>query len=84
MTLPMVVPDPSLPGRVTIWEVGPRDGLQNESCVIDTQTKILRSDALRGASNPQVDKIEKLLDCSLKTNTLHFFQYKLSNRENNL
>jgi hydroxymethylglutaryl-CoA lyase len=40
MTLPMVVPDPSLPGRVTIWEVGPRDGLQNESCVIDTQTKI--------------------------------------------
>ena len=40
MTLPIVVPDPSLPGRVTIWEVGPRDGLQNESCVIDTQTKI--------------------------------------------
>lgn len=40
MTLPMVVPDPGLPPRVTIWEVGPRDGLQNESGVIDTATKI--------------------------------------------
>ena len=28
MTLPMVVPDPTLPERVTIYEVGPRDGLQ--------------------------------------------------------
>ena len=49
MTLPMVVPDPSLPGRVTIWEVGPRDGLQNESCVIDTQTKIEFIDRLSAA-----------------------------------
>ena len=40
MTLPMVVPDPSLPARVRIWEVGPRDGLQNESGVIDTAVKI--------------------------------------------
>ncbi len=40
MTLPMVVPDPSLPVRVTIWEVGPRDGLQNESAVIATATKV--------------------------------------------
>jgi hydroxymethylglutaryl-CoA lyase len=49
MTLPMVVPDPSLPGRVTIWEVGPRDGLQNESCVIDTRTKIEFIDRLSAA-----------------------------------
>lgn len=49
MTLPMVVPDPSLPGRVTIWEVGPRDGLQNESCVIDTQTKVEFIDRLSAA-----------------------------------
>ena len=28
--LPMTVPDPRLPERVTIYEVGPRDGLQNE------------------------------------------------------
>lgn len=40
MSLPMVVRDASLPSRVTIWEVGPRDGLQNESGVIDTATKI--------------------------------------------
>ena len=49
MTLPMVLPDPSLPGRVTIWEVGPRDGLQNESCVIDTQTKVEFIDRLSEA-----------------------------------
>ena len=49
MKLPMVVPDPSLPGRVTIWEVGPRDGLQNESGVIDTQTKIEFIDRLSAA-----------------------------------
>ena len=36
----MVVRDPSLPAHVRIWEVGPRDGLQNESGVIDTATKI--------------------------------------------
>nr|MCW2728635.1 hydroxymethylglutaryl-CoA lyase [Aeromicrobium sp.] len=31
MTRPMVVRDPALPEAVTIYEVGPRDGLQNES-----------------------------------------------------
>jgi hydroxymethylglutaryl-CoA lyase len=40
MSLPMVVRDPSLPSEVTIWEVGPRDGLQNESGLIDTPTKV--------------------------------------------
>ncbi|MBM3686359.1 MAG: hydroxymethylglutaryl-CoA lyase, partial [Actinobacteria bacterium] len=49
MTLPMVVPDPSLPTHVMIWEVGPRDGLQNESGVIDTATKIELIDRLAGA-----------------------------------
>jgi hydroxymethylglutaryl-CoA lyase len=39
MSLPQVVADPSLPRRVTIYEVGPRDGLQNESAVISTRTK---------------------------------------------
>jgi hydroxymethylglutaryl-CoA lyase len=29
-----------LPGRVTIWEVGPRDGLQNEKTAIDLDTKL--------------------------------------------
>ncbi len=49
MTLPMVVRDPSLPARVTIWEVGPRDGLQNEPGVIDTATKIEFIDRLADA-----------------------------------
>ncbi|MFM1967095.1 MAG: hydroxymethylglutaryl-CoA lyase [Actinomycetota bacterium] len=49
MSLPMVVRDPSLPSRVTIWEVGPRDGLQNESAVIDTATKVEFIDRLTAA-----------------------------------
>ena len=32
--LPMVVPDRALPEQVTIYEVGPRDGLQNEDVVL--------------------------------------------------
>ena len=30
----------SLPEKVTIWEVGPRDGLQNESALVPTPTKV--------------------------------------------
>ncbi len=40
MTLPMVVPDPTLPKRVLIYEVGPRDGLQNEESVIPVEVKV--------------------------------------------
>ncbi len=36
---PQVVPDPTLPERVTIYEVGPRDGLQNEQTVVPVETK---------------------------------------------
>ena len=39
MRTPQVVRDPSLPERVTIYEVGPRDGLQNESAVVPLETK---------------------------------------------
>jgi hydroxymethylglutaryl-CoA lyase len=39
MTLPMVQPEPGLPERVTIYEVGPRDGLQNESAVVAVEVK---------------------------------------------
>ncbi|MDI2129990.1 hydroxymethylglutaryl-CoA lyase [Yinghuangia seranimata] len=35
----MVVPEPGLPTAVTIHEVGPRDGLQNESAVVPTEVK---------------------------------------------
>jgi hydroxymethylglutaryl-CoA lyase len=37
---PQVVRDPSLPERVTIYEVGPRDGLQNEPEVVPLETKV--------------------------------------------
>jgi hydroxymethylglutaryl-CoA lyase len=36
---PQVVPDPSLPGAVTIYEVGPRDGLQNEDALVPVEVK---------------------------------------------
>jgi hydroxymethylglutaryl-CoA lyase len=39
MSLPMVVPAGGLPSRVTIYEVGPRDGLQNESAIVPLDVK---------------------------------------------
>ena len=30
----------TLPDEVTIWEVGPRDGLQTESALVPTETKV--------------------------------------------
>jgi hydroxymethylglutaryl-CoA lyase len=39
MRTPQVVREPGLPERVTIYEVGPRDGLQNESTVVPVETK---------------------------------------------
>ena len=39
MRSPQVVRDPSLPERVRIYEVGPRDGLQNEKAVVPVETK---------------------------------------------
>jgi hydroxymethylglutaryl-CoA lyase len=35
----MTVPAAGLPSRVTIWEVGPRDGLQNEKSLVPTDVK---------------------------------------------
>ena len=37
--LPMRVPLDGLPERVTIYEVGPRDGLQNESAIVPVEVK---------------------------------------------
>ncbi|MBM6403248.1 hydroxymethylglutaryl-CoA lyase [Phycicoccus sp. CSK15P-2] len=37
--LPQLEPDPSLPRRVTVYEVGPRDGLQNEATVVPPAVK---------------------------------------------
>jgi len=38
--LPAVHPVAGLPDRVTIWEVGPRDGLQNEPGAVPAEVKI--------------------------------------------
>jgi hydroxymethylglutaryl-CoA lyase len=39
--LPLPVPVAgALPERVTIWEVGPRDGLQNEKAIVSLDTKL--------------------------------------------
>jgi hydroxymethylglutaryl-CoA lyase len=45
----MVVPDPALPDRVTIYEVGARDGLQNESAVVPVEVKAEFLDRLAAA-----------------------------------
>ena len=53
--LPMVVRDPSLPERVTIYEVGPRDGLQNEKETVPTATKAAFVGRLARAGLPVVE-----------------------------
>src|SRR5699024_11503108 len=53
--LPMVVRDESLPDRATIYEVGPRDGLQNESATIDTANKVAFIRRLIDAGLPVVE-----------------------------
>jgi hydroxymethylglutaryl-CoA lyase len=52
---PQVVRDPGLPERVTIYEVGPRDGLQNESAVVPVQTKAAFVKRLVDAGLPVVE-----------------------------
>jgi hydroxymethylglutaryl-CoA lyase len=42
-------------GRVTIVEVGPRDGLQNEAAPVPTATKIALVDALSAAGLPVIE-----------------------------
>ncbi|AXB47052.1 hydroxymethylglutaryl-CoA lyase [Amycolatopsis albispora] len=47
--LPDRVPAEGLPERVTIWEVGARDGLQNEKAVVPVEVKLEFLDRLAGA-----------------------------------
>jgi len=51
--LPMTVPGDGLPDRVTIYEVGPRDGLQNEKAVVPVAVK--------------AELIDRLADAGLRT-----------------
>ncbi|MGW3404000.1 hydroxymethylglutaryl-CoA lyase [Streptomyces zhihengii] len=53
--LPMTVSDPGLPARVRIHEVGPRDGLQNESAVVPVETKAEFVRRLAGAGLTTVE-----------------------------
>ena len=55
MSLPMTVPDPRLPDRVTIYEVGPRDGLQNEKTVVPVEVKAELIERLVAAGLPVVE-----------------------------
>jgi len=45
----------SLPAKVTIWEVGPRDGLQNESALVPTDVKVAFIRRLVAAGLPVVE-----------------------------
>lgn len=47
--LPVTEPAPDLPERVTIWEVGARDGLQNEQAIVPVEVKIEFLDRLADA-----------------------------------
>jgi hydroxymethylglutaryl-CoA lyase len=55
MTAPPVSRADGLPARVTVYEVGPRDGLQNEATVVPTQTKAEFVRRLIGAGLPVVE-----------------------------
>jgi hydroxymethylglutaryl-CoA lyase len=53
--LPMVVPDGGLPPRVTVYEVGPRDGLQNEQRTVPVEVKVELVERLVAAGLPVVE-----------------------------
>ncbi len=55
MVLPSVVRDPGLPERVTIYEVGARDGLQNEAALVPTEVKAELIRRLLAAGLPIVE-----------------------------
>ncbi|MFK5582568.1 hydroxymethylglutaryl-CoA lyase [Serinicoccus sp. LYQ131] len=75
-SLPMTEPMPGLPDRVTIYEVGPRDGLQNEKASVPVEVKAEFVRRLLGAGLetveltsfvprrwvPQLGDAEELLD----------------------
>ncbi|WP_456695148.1 hydroxymethylglutaryl-CoA lyase [Aeromicrobium sp. P5_D10] len=55
MTKPMIVRDPALPKKVTIYEVGARDGLQNESAIVPLDVKVEFIERLIAAGLPIVE-----------------------------
>ena len=55
MKSPAAYREPGLPARVVIWEVGPRDGLQNESAVVPAVVKRTFVSRLAAAGLPIVE-----------------------------
>ena len=55
MRAPQVEPAAGLPERVTIYEVGPRDGLQNEKAVVPTGVKVELIRRLVAAGLPMIE-----------------------------
>ena len=55
MRAPQVQPDPGLPARVTIYEVGARDGLQNEKSIVPANIKAELIRRLSAAGLPVVE-----------------------------
>ena len=55
MRAPQREPASDLPGRVTIYEVGPRDGLQNEKAVVPA---VVKADFIRRLAAAGLDTIE--------------------------
>ncbi|MDX6357602.1 MAG: hydroxymethylglutaryl-CoA lyase [Nocardioidaceae bacterium] len=53
--LPMTVREEGLPARVTIYEVGPRDGLQNEAALVPVEVKAELIHRLLAAGLPVVE-----------------------------
>ncbi|GAA4687458.1 hydroxymethylglutaryl-CoA lyase [Nocardioides nanhaiensis] len=53
--LPMVEPEAGMPQRVTIYEVGPRDGLQNEKAIVPVEVKAAFVGRLLDAGLPVVE-----------------------------
>ncbi len=45
----------ALPGRAIIYEVGPRDGLQNESCTVATDEKVKLIESLAETGLPAIE-----------------------------
>ena len=53
--LPDVIGFDGLPERVTICEVGPRDGLQNESSIVPVEVKVEFIDRLANAGHTLIE-----------------------------
>ena len=45
----------SLPAEISVYEVGPRDGLQNEATVVPTEAKLELIDALAEAGLRRIE-----------------------------